>query len=289
MSLGMGIGIGIGSRASSAGNQRLPMLYRLIDGPFFYSMCTEACLIDGHSDFKLDLNALSGAYRTIYYDALPVQKDAESEADFQSKLSRKVDFLNSIRNQRDMQVRDGLTRLKTPERGKAASQILEQKGVDTWIAVDAVKLALTGAADQIEIFTSDSDIYPAFDVIRETSAKSVLRYQAGRAIQELIYSADWARPFVISEVLQMAGKAAANVTSMGGSINFETVIEITKNDHSISFGRGGDDFVANVVDLKGNPSCLRSNRFSSMIDFLNGFGQPKSWSVVAKELAALRN
>lgn len=264
------------------------MLYRLIDGPFFYEMCKEACLIEGYTDFNIDLNAIGGAYRTIYYDALPVQKTGESEIEFQKKLEQKLDFLNSIRMHRDMQVKDGITRLKTPDRVKAASQRLEQKGVDTWIAVDAVKLALTAAANDIEIFTSDSDIYPAFDVIRETSAKSILRYQIGRAASELIYSADWARPFGMDETLRMAGKRNGSVSGAGGIIQFDTKLELEQDGLVFALGRAGDEFLVNFLDRNGAPRNLRASRLANVIDFLNQFGEPKPWASLAKELSALR-
>lgn len=204
--MNLGIGLGLGSNAA-AGVALSAVTYRLIDGAFLekllrqYSTCLNIDLLS-----RIRWPALSsGAHRTIFYDALPVRKSSQSKEDFEAVEERKIVFLNKLRAIPNVHVRDGITRLRTKSKGRAIGEVLEQKGVDTWIAVDAMHHALTGLADMLEIFTSDSDLYPVFEALQNTRCRGVLRYQHSRAPQELIYAADIATPITSNEILGWCG------------------------------------------------------------------------------------
>lgn len=178
-------------------------IYKLIDGAFFLKL-----LGDYGRHLNTDLlpnyrwsNLQSGAHRTIFYDALPSKKPNQTEEDFQAAEQKKLDFLNGLRRHPNMQVRDGLTRLKTKSTKEHIRHVLEQKGVDTWIAVDALRYALTGLADEIHIYTSDADLYPVFEALQDTRCRGVLFYQEGRTSQELIFSADRSEPITYTNIV----------------------------------------------------------------------------------------
>lgn len=265
------------------------MYYRLIDGPFFLGVCREALQLEGLSNEpQLNLAVVSaGAFRTIFYDALPVQKTSQSDSEFNDQLNKKVAFLNTIRNFPNMQVRDGITRLRTKGRERSLSEVLEQKGVDTWIAVDAVKYALTDLAITIEIITSDSDIYPVFEVLRETRSKGILVYSVGSTRDELVFSADEARALRASLALGWMG-IECHSESGGGHIQIDDPIGIEEDQVLYTFGFAGGKYLANRTPHLGNPQWFRTDRFCALVDWLNDFGPIRSWSRRAEELSDLR-
>jgi NYN domain len=192
-------------------------IYKLIDGAFFLKL-----LGDYSRHLSMDLlstykwgNLQSGAHRTIFYDALPSRKPNQTEEDFQAAEQKKLDFLNGLRRLPNMQVRDGLTRLKTKSTKEHMRHVLEQKGVDTWIAVDALRYALTGLADEVHIYTSDSDLYPVFEALQDTRCRGVLFYQEGRTSQELIFSADRSEPITYTNIV--------NFTAFSSILSVENV------------------------------------------------------------------
>lgn len=109
--------------------------------------------------------------RIIYYDALPSQKSGQSRSDHERMYERKRQFLNELRRTPNFHVRDGITRI----RGGASSR-LEQKGVDTWLAIDALQYAFRGIIDTAEVITGDLDLYPLFEalVLSDVSARGQL-------------------------------------------------------------------------------------------------------------------
>jgi len=177
-----------------------PTKYLFIDGPFL-----EGVVDDFLKPFKLEqrpeLNytALAGGCsRAIYYDALPVQKENQADQEYQKIFSDKHEFLNRLRSLQNFHVRDGYTR----NRPKAKNR-LEQKGVDTWIAVEALQYALRGLIDYAEIITSDLDLYPLFEALTQTKTRGILRYDKERTTKELIYSADQATPLRQLEIFNL--------------------------------------------------------------------------------------
>lgn len=280
--LGLGLGLGIGR--SSAGRIVVAhSIYRLIDGPFLYGVCMDACKLIGAESFELNLQALCGSsYRTVYYDALPIKKAKQTEVEFDEIEAKKLGFLNTMRAHPNMQVKDGITRLKTEGRRRDASEVLEQKGVDTWIAVDAVKYALTGIADEIEILTSDSDIYPAFEVIRETRSRGVLKYEFGRTREELVFSADVAHRIRLAEVADWISLPTPNSVSVAKHVPMNKKSEFELDSAKYEYGKRDQFFVVNRTAKDGSARSLTTDSYLSLIDWLNDFGIVRRWSEIDK-------
>lgn len=224
--------------------------YKLIDGAFFEGLFREyGRLIDRDLFSKLHWpSVLGNASRCIYYDALPVKKDRQSQPEFEAAECEKLKFLNILRAQRNMQVRDGLTRLRTKGNGQHMSQVFEQKGVDTWIAVDAIRYALTGLCDEIEIYTSDSDLYPVFEALQGTRCRGKLWYQRGRTAQELIFSADWAEEITFSKALELTTLAGELQSKNGSHRVAERIIGAIEAEGKMFeiFARGEAEFGCNL-------------------------------------------
>ena len=183
--------------------------YVLIDGAFFEGICKEFGRKNDFSVFD-NINWLAvkaDAERLIYFDALPVKKDKQTQEEFDEVLAKKSGILNVIRRTDGCHVRDGLTRLKTRARRELVEQVYEQKGVDTWIAIEALQYAMRGISDEIHIYTSDADLYPLFEAFQQTNCKGILHFAEGRARDELIFSADAARPITISRMKDWASVA----------------------------------------------------------------------------------
>lgn len=185
------------------------VVYKLIDGAFFVRLLAEyGSMLNSDLQGAFAWNSLqAGAHRTIFYDALPVKKDSQSEAEFLAAEAEKLGFLDGLRSLPNMQVRDGLTRLRTKSNKSHISQVYEQKGVDTWIAVDAMRYSLNGVADEVHIYTSDADLYPVFEALQDTRCRGVLFYQFGRTSKELIHSADRAEPLRMINLISMTKDA----------------------------------------------------------------------------------
>lgn len=116
-------------------------------------------------------------------------------------------------------VRDGFTRVR-PQKG----QILEQKGVDTWIAIDALQYAFRGVIDVAEIVTGDLDLYPLFEALLQTNTRGVLHYEPGHASEELIMAADEAVPINILSILAWSDDRTNNLHGAAGYVLSEAPI-----------------------------------------------------------------
>lgn len=201
--IGIGLGIGLTATNQSARKGRRVDRIYLIDGQFCKGMCDEygkKVGVDVYARLIWD-SVRQGARRAFYYDSLPAKKDNQSEDDHESEIELKISELDYIRSQDYFHVKDGLSRYRSGKNRKGR----EQKGVDILLALDAFRFAADGLADEIHIFTSDVDFYPVFEALQQTGCRGVLRYQSGKAPRELIYSADIAHFFTISEVLAWCG------------------------------------------------------------------------------------
>jgi uncharacterized LabA/DUF88 family protein len=247
MALGLGIGLGLGSRGRSA--SVAPVVYKLIDGAFFVRLLQEYGQHLGADLLgNFNWNALCGnAHRTIFYDALPVRKSGQTQEDFESDEHAKMEFLNSLRLMPNMQVRDGITRLRSKSNRARMSEVLEQKGVDTWIAVDALRYALNGVAEEIHIYTSDSDLYPVFEALQDTRCRGVLFYQDGHTTLELVHCADRSEPLRLTGII---GKtfltSLLDGDSSGVLLSWQEVKEIASGNLLAKFVKDGNRFGVNL-------------------------------------------
>lgn len=286
MGLGLGIGIGFGngrSRESVA-----PIKYRLIDGPFFAGVCKDAADLFGVETYEINLNHLvSGCHRLIYYDALPVRKSNQSEEEFKIIESKKLAYLDRIRSYPNCQVRDGLTRLRTKSRGQKMSEVLEQKGVDTWIAVDAMKFSLTGLADEIEIFTSDSDLYPVFEAIQGTRTRGTLWYEPRIAINELKYSADRSNAITLRNLADWIGcqELFSGVSHIGSDFEVEGLC-LPLGDTQYKIAASGTQISVSRANMGGRFSVLKAKSLFPIVNWMCEFDESLTWKQVHDVLIA---
>lgn len=282
----MAIGIGIGLNRSGAGRAEARLIkYQLIDGAFFEGLVREYGRIlraDLWSDFRWDIFQ-SGCHRTIYYDALPVKKDGQSQTQFEQIEAEKEAAFDRLRSLPNMHVRDGLTRLKTKNRGSHMSQVFEQKGVDTWIAVDAMQFALTGLADEIHIFTSDSDLYPVFEALQQTRCKGILNYHEGKTVSQLIYSADVALPITISKVIHWSGQSNIyQVSPAKDRANLEEIGQISSKTRSVKIYRKLDGYHFDFFEGERFRESFTTSSLLQIVDWANGHGMQLTYSDLAK-------
>ncbi len=147
---------------------------------------------------SIDYNKIGAQFeRIIYYDSLPVKKKNQNNDEFKKEFDEKQDFLNQIRLQPKYHVRDGYTRMRPRATGG-----IEQKGVDTWLAIEVMQFAFKNTIDIAEIITGDLDLYPLFEALVQTNTTGVLHYQKGNTSQELIMSADVAHPITTKTLIQ---------------------------------------------------------------------------------------
>lgn len=173
------------------GRSENPVKYLFIDGAYMERVLSDfGNELWDHGPLSLDFNRLGTLYdRVIYYDALPVKKHNETEEAFEQRFNKKVAYLDAIRDCQNCHVRDGITRLRKNAKNLARSQI-EQKGVDTWLAIDALLYAFRGNIDFAEIVTGDADLYPLFEALLQTNTRSVLHYKGNTVSSELTRASD---------------------------------------------------------------------------------------------------
>jgi len=181
-----------------------PIKYLFVDGGYLQNTLISLGKRMGLAESApIDFEVLSSQYdRTIYFDALPAKKPNQDQADFDKAFDAKRTFLNNLRRIRNFHVRDGFTRIRP-----RANSGLEQKGVDTWLAIEALQYAFKGTIDVAEIITGDLDLYPLFEALVQTKTKGVLHYELGHTSDELIMAADEAKPMTSHSILPwMDGK-----------------------------------------------------------------------------------
>lgn len=263
-----------------------PLVIKLIDGAFLEALLKDFSKM-ANTDLSgtIDWNAFKGgAHRTIYYDALPIKKTEQTDEDFQSLLSKKAAQLDHLRSLANMHVRDGITRLKTKGRSDHMREVLEQKGVDTWIAVDAMKYALSGVADEIHIYTSDSDLYPVFEALQETRCRGKLFYQEGIAAKELVYSADEAIKISLSSMLSVSNhEAKPFVTEKGIQYAWKAIDKLEFGSNVFEVLTDNDARLACNLLRAGNfvTSCESTNIFL-IGDWINARGGKVTYSHLSK-------
>jgi uncharacterized LabA/DUF88 family protein len=178
-----------------------PRKYLFIDGAYFKGLILRLSRRFGDNvAVPIRYDSLgSGFDRVIYYDALPARKENQTETEYKEIFEAKYEFLNSVRRCRNFHVRDGVTRLRSKSRTG-----IEQKGVDTWIAIDALTYAFQGTIDVAEVITGDLDLYPLFEALLQTNTKGILRFDPANTSDELIMAADQASAITSLTLLEWA-------------------------------------------------------------------------------------
>jgi len=112
--------------------------------------------------------------RVFYYDAPDTQADASQRAD-------QEEYFSQLRRLPDTHVVLGEVR-----KGKKR----EQKGVDVQLAIDALKVAVSGVTQVIALVSGDADFAPLARAIRETGPHVLVFAFSQSAASSLLNEAD---------------------------------------------------------------------------------------------------
>lgn len=172
-----------------------PVTYRFVDGASLDGSLADlaARYLDGAPLPISWPRFASGARKTFYYDAIPVQAPGESETDHAARIAPKRAALDLIERQPAFHVRTGDVR----RRRRVGN---EQKMVDVHLAVDALSMASRGLFSSAVLVTSDLDFKPLVTALVELGIDVELQYQAGHANPELAAAADRATPIDVNLV-----------------------------------------------------------------------------------------
>lgn len=173
--------------------------YLFIDGGFLESMISKSAKF-----FEIDLSSMQFYYgdicrdypRTFYYDALPSQKDGETDELFKAKLDAKLKLFQRINRMPNMHTREGITRNRSTRR------MLEQKGVDILLAIDVFKHASSNNLSRAHVMTTDLDFFPLFEALRDTPVSVHLHCYVPETSEELMSLADVVIPITPFTILR---------------------------------------------------------------------------------------
>ncbi|ENZ83129.1 hypothetical protein OR37_00904 [Caulobacter vibrioides OR37] len=102
--------------------------------------------------------------RAYYYNCLPYQSNPPSEEE-KAVYDRKKKFIDALKYLPRFEVRLG--QLVKAGIGANNQPIFQQKRVDLMLGVDMALLAAKGKVTSIAIFTGDSDVIPAVEVVKQ--------------------------------------------------------------------------------------------------------------------------
>lgn len=102
--------------------------------------------------------------RAYYYNCLPYQSNPPTEEE-KATYDRKKKFVDALSYLPRFEVRLG--QLVKAGVGVNGQPIFQQKRVDLMLGVDMALLAAKGKVTSISIFTGDSDVIPAVDVVKQ--------------------------------------------------------------------------------------------------------------------------
>ncbi len=169
-----------------------------IDPRITYAYVDLACLTEAIKDFQKNLGepelafnydlfvANLEAHRTFFYDAYPSQKKKQTNDEFKSIFLQKEELFETLNRIDGAHVRTGQTTGST-------EGMQRQKGVDTYLAVDAVAHAYERVCDFATFVVSDLDFFPVLERLTHTRVRTTLYYRPDATSRELIGRADTTR------------------------------------------------------------------------------------------------
>jgi uncharacterized LabA/DUF88 family protein len=161
--------------------------YAFIDGAAFDYQFDKIRHFFGASIEDLDWGKLTkNAQRIFYFDALPVKKEAETDAAFQSQFEAKLAKFSKLKRVDGLHVRQGFSRL----RENSGRPRLEQKGVDIALSVEVLSHAYSENMETARLFLNDLDFLPLLEALTNTRVIGELYYDPRSTSKELIESAD---------------------------------------------------------------------------------------------------
>lgn len=164
----------------------LPTSYLFVDGGNFWKLLEQFSHTyhDG-SRLAADWTLVRSTHRKVYfYDAVPVQGDAEDDNTYGARIAPKLAELSEIERSPGFHVRSGDVRNGGRRRGN------EQKMVDVQLAVDALQMGSRGLFDTATFLTGDLDFKPLVDALVNLGVDVHLQYPPGITNEKLIAAAD---------------------------------------------------------------------------------------------------
>ena|SRR5258708_1824937 len=161
--------------------------YVFVDGEYFIQNFYEQTKEWFNGEIDIDFNHLidtSSNKRLFYYDCEdPEQRPGEDEGTFQARVGAKKRIHNAIKFASFCHLRLG--RLKGEGRRKR-----RQKGVDVFLAVDAMEQAARGHMKRATIITGDGDFEPLVQSLVDLGIYVTVRAAKNTCSDTLISSAD---------------------------------------------------------------------------------------------------
>jgi len=127
-----------------------------------------------------------GYDRIYFYDALPV-KNSNNNDKFEEKLKEIREFHSKLKRIPNVHVREGYTKFRKKHG-------LTQKGVDVYLATEALANAMRGNMDIAVFMLSDLDFFPLLEAFTSTRVQTFLLYDSHASSAEIIEYADVSLP-----------------------------------------------------------------------------------------------
>lgn len=158
--------------------------YIYIDGGAIRSAARKYAIFFKDTEVQINWEALRGQHqRAFYYDALPGGKNQnESIEQFNQRVEETRIRYDAMRIHEGLFVNYGVS-YKRRKR-------VEQKRVDTMIAVDMLTHAQRGLIEEATILTNDQDFYPVIVAVMELGVKVKLICDSEKTNDEFMYISD---------------------------------------------------------------------------------------------------
>jgi uncharacterized LabA/DUF88 family protein len=172
-------------------------IYKFIDGAYF-----ERCLADYGRDWLggkpvFDPSKVkSDAQKVFYYDALPIPRKGEPDADFEVRRKARMDFFAELKTSRGWHVIHGIAKRN---RGAEA----QQKEVDVLLTVDMLTHAHRRNMTEVRFIAGDLDFRPLTDAVVREGVFVTLEYDPEHAASDLIDTCDARIPWDYWSIVQL--------------------------------------------------------------------------------------
>jgi uncharacterized LabA/DUF88 family protein len=193
----------------------------------------------------LDWRRVRGLHRKVfYYDAIPVQKPAEDDNTYSTRVAPKRRELAEIERQSGYHVRTGEAHHRR-RRGN------EQKMVDVQLAVDALLMASRGLFASCTLLTGDLDFKPLVTALVDMGVDVYLLYPEDETNDDLQVVADSADTLTVATFRQWFSDSFSQKTFLPEAVfTFQSDVKT----HSTKLAqwhddRYGDCYVTNDANI----------------------------------------
>ena len=249
--------------------------YMFVDGAYLDGCVGDFCRKwFGGAQYELDYRVMSsGARKVFYYDALPIQRKEETEAEFRLRLTNKELFFESLRAINGWHVQLGISK-------RYIGKMAQQKEVDVLLAVDMLSHTYRKNMDAVTFVAGDQDFRPLLDAVVRDGMYVTLYYDKNHTSVDLINMADARQELDYYTLMQMfpaevrtAHPSTDRSTHNGVYLGVGTLVEEGMRDgqamaqlwltpggqnasHQVALYNKAAHYTS-VYNLKGNPELLK--------------------------------